>query len=55
LKQILEEKGILYDVNALNAMSKGMTGSKWSLMEELERKLLEILKDKSKSKQEIKV
>jgi len=54
LKQILEEKGILYDVNALNAMSKGMTGSKWSLMEELERKLLEILKDKSKSKQEIK-
>ena len=55
LKQTLEEKGIVYDINALNALSKGMAGSKWSLMEELERRLLEILQDKSKSREEMKV
>jgi hypothetical protein len=55
LKQTLEEKGIVYDINALNSLSKGMAGSKWSLMEELERRLLEILQDKSKSREEMKV
>lgn len=54
LKQTLEEKGIVYDINALNSLSKGMAGSKWSLMEELERRLLEILQDKSKSREEMK-
>lgn len=55
LKKILDEKGIVYDVNALDALSKGMTGSKWSLMEELENKVVAILEDRSKTKDEMKV
>lgn len=55
LKQVLDEKGIVYDMNTISMLSKGMTGSKWSLMEELERKLLEILQDRTKTKEEMKV